>query len=191
MPEDVKIIEVCAASGFPPGPDCETLGLAEAPRNAPAQDPCPYCRTLTLDESGLRQVALREGSGEAVIRKKWFVLPPAEEWYYRRWNLDYRPPPAEGAAPQTLPLALFNPEPGAQVYVPIELDGRPGRIIFSAAHREDRALIHWHLDDAYLGFTTVFHELEARPSPGRHTLTLVDAQGNTLSRSFEVLARID
>jgi penicillin-binding protein 1C len=88
-------------------------------------------------------------------------------------------------------MALFNPEADAQIYVPVELDGREGRIVFRAAHRESGATIHWHLDGTYLGATDVFHEMEARPSAGVHTLTLVDSAGNTLSRRFEVLARVD
>jgi penicillin-binding protein 1C len=128
-----------------------------------------------------------------VVRKKWFVLPPAEEWYYRRWRVDYRAlPPVEGElADAQLPLALFNPEPGAQIFVPRELDGREGRIVFSAAHRDQESSIHWHLDQKYLGATRVFHEMEGRPGPGFHTLTLVDSVGNTLSRRFEVLDNPD
>jgi penicillin-binding protein 1C len=84
-------------------------------------------------------------------------------------------------------MALFNPGPRSQIYIPTELDGRPGKIVFTAAHRELDGLIHWHLDDEYLGATQVFHEMEARPPAGFHTLTLVDKGGNNLSRRFEVL----
>jgi penicillin-binding protein 1C len=132
-----------------------------------------------------------------VQRQKWFVLPPAEEWYYRRWKVDYKPLPpfregsrgssGSGGAAAGLPLALFNPEPDAQIFVPHELDGREGRIVFSAAHREQNSRIHWHLDGVYLGYTTGFHEMEGRPGAGFHTLTLVDEAGNTLIRRFEVL----
>jgi penicillin-binding protein 1C len=94
-------------------------------------------------------------------------------------------PPAAG---ETV-LALFNPGPGAQIYIPLELDGGEGRAVFAAAHRDSNARIHWHLDDTYLGSTTVFHEMEARPAPGPHTLTLVDEKGSTLSRRFEVLGK--
>jgi penicillin-binding protein 1C len=138
------------------------------------------------------------GSSRPVTRRKWFVLPPAEEWYYRRWNLDYRPLPpneepltANFRRPASLPLALFNPEENSRIYVPIELDGSPGRIIFTAAHRESGERIHWHLDETYLGYTEVFHEMEGRPSPGIHTLTLVDMGGNTITRRFDVLDRAE
>jgi penicillin-binding protein 1C len=88
-------------------------------------------------------------------------------------------------------LALFNLEQGARIYVPTELDGSEGQAVFAAAHRDSNARIHWHLDDTYLGSTTVFHEMEARPGAGLHTLTLVDEWGNTLFRRFEVLAKTE
>jgi penicillin-binding protein 1C len=133
-----------------------------------------------------------------VRQESRFVLPPAEEWYYRRWNLDYRPLPAAAPAPGSAApsageavLALFNPQPGAQIYVPRELDGGEGRIVFAAAHRDSNSRIYWHLDGAYLGSTSVFHEMEARPGPGLHTLTLVDEAGNTVSRRFEALGNAE
>ncbi|MDR3123990.1 MAG: penicillin-binding protein 1C, partial [Treponema sp.] len=133
-------------------------------------------------------------SAEAARQESRFVLPPAEEWYYRRWNLDYRPLPAAApiagsAAPPAgeAAMALFNPQPGAHIYVPRELDGGEGRIVFAAAHRDPNSRVHWHLDGDYLGSTTVFHEMEARPAPGPHTLTLVDDQGGILTRRFEAL----
>jgi penicillin-binding protein 1C len=193
---DLREQEVCAFSGYPPGPNCRTFKTAALPRSASAHQPCPFCKTVTLNETADRRVSLENSGGDRVIQQKWFVLPPAEEWYYRRWNLDYKPlPPPEtqdgAGSGQSFPLALFNPEAGSQVFVPRERDGREGRIVFSAAHREENSLIHWHLDAGYLGFTTVFHEMEARPPPGPHTLTLVDGAGNTLTRSFKVLDNAD
>jgi penicillin-binding protein 1C len=132
-----------------------------------------------------------------VIEHKWFVLPPAEEWYFRRWNLDYKPLPpflntrelprqAAGNLGESV-LALFNPEPDSQILVPRELDGRDGRIVFHAAHRNETGIIYWHLDENFLGFTQTFHEMEARPEPGFRTLTLVDSSGNSIVRRFMVL----
>ncbi|WP_201765767.1 penicillin-binding protein 1C [Treponema primitia] len=185
--DDLKSQEVCAWSGYPVGPDCGPVKTVLLPRNAPPHRACEYCRTVALNEAEDRQIRPAGNDGRPVVLKKRFVLPPAEEWYYRRWRADYKPlPPPENDAGQ-LPLALFNPEPFSRIFVPRELDGREGRVVFSAAHREDSALIHWHLDGEYLGSTRVFHEMEARPAPGFHTLTLVDGAGNTLTRRFEVI----
>jgi len=193
--------QTCAFSGFLAGPDCAVIKTKDLPINAPAGRVCPYCRSVTLNKTLDRRVTLESGAGTETVEKKWFVLPPAEEWYYRRWNLDYKPLPPEensgergslrASAAGERNLALFNPEPGAQVYIPRELDGREGRIVFSAALRNEAGLIYWHLDGAYLGSTQTFHEMEARPAPGLHALTLVDSEGNSITRSFTVLENAD
>lgn len=184
-------LEVCAWSGFPAGADCESVRAAFVPKSAPLAKSCPYCQTIVLDETGNARIIVGDETGKTVLRK-WFVLPPAEEWYYRRWNLDYKPlPPSAGSAGGISAIALFNPEENAAVYVPREIDGREGRIVFQAASRIQDEKIYWHLDDVYLGVTETFHEMEARPAPGRHVLTLVDSSGNTLRRNFEALGSAD
>jgi penicillin-binding protein 1C len=195
--EELFSVEVCALSGFPAGPDCASSKAQSVPKNAPLAKSCPYCRLVALNESGTARVALGEdasGYAARVVQKKWFVLPPAEEWYYRRWNLDYKPlPPFEGAsdAGSVQSIALFNPEENGAVYVPRELEGREGRIVFQAATRNASGKIFWHLDDAFLGTTESFHEMEARPGPGLHIVTLVDENGATLRRWFTVLGEAD
>jgi penicillin-binding protein 1C len=191
LPESsLKSVELCAASGYPAGPDCGEISRHFVPAKAPAMSPCPYCVTVTLNREATARISLGPGSSEQARSVKWFVLPPAEEWYYRRWNFDYRPlPPQEGEESGAQPMALFNPGEDSRIYVPVELDGREGRTVFIAAHRDSEAEIHWHLDDEYLGKTRVFHELEASPPEGRHTLTLIDNAGLRLVRRFEILGR--
>ena len=74
-----------------------------------------------------------------------------------------------------------------KIFVPKELDGQLGRAVFSVAHRDPLASIHWHLDQNFIGTTTEIHEKELSPKPGVHTLTLVDDEGQILSRSFTVI----
>jgi penicillin-binding protein 1C len=185
---DLAAVAVCAASGLPAGRDCAALKTTFKPLSAPLLKACPYCRIVTLNSAEDREIIPQ--AGEPVVQKKWFVLPPAEEWYFRQWNLDYKPlPPRESASPTQSPLMLVNPEEGGQVFIPLELDGSRGRMVFSVVHREPATTVHWHLDEQYLGWTEVFHEMEAYPSAGLHTLTVVDAWGNTIVRHFTVLAR--
>jgi penicillin-binding protein 1C len=188
--------EVCAQSGFPAGPDCLKTREALIPQNASRHSPCPYCRTVALNLAGDRRISV-ENTAEPVRLEKWFILPPAEEWYYRRWNLDYKPLPPlrandSAAGESGIPsMALFNPEPDTKIFIPRELDGREGRVVFQAAHRDSGETIYWHLDDVYLGETKIFHDLEARPGPGIHTITLVDGKGSRISRRFEILSNAD
>ena len=62
-----------------------------------------------------------------------------------------------------------------------------GLLLLEATCRTKSEVLHWHLDDHYLGSTTIFHQLEAQPDVGEHVLTLVDVHGNQQSISFEVI----
>ncbi|MDR1627065.1 MAG: transglycosylase domain-containing protein [Spirochaetia bacterium] len=185
----LRAAPVCALSGFPPGPYCASVKYSDIPAEAPHHAACPFCVQVTLNEKQNRRLVLSGGEKEKTVTRGWFVLPPAQEWFYRKWNLDYKAlPPSAGSIGSSPPIALFTPEEASFVYVPIEIDGAPGSLVLTAAHRDPEALIHWHLDESYLGSTSVYHEIETRPAPGPHFLTLVDAQGNTLRRRFTVLA---
>jgi penicillin-binding protein 1C len=196
----LKPVDVCSSSGYPAGPDCASVRTSFVPIDAPAAVSCPYCRTVITADGSI--AVLEKNSSINVTEQKWFVLPPAEEWYYRKWNLNYKPLPLASkgqtsnsyldgsTSSDSVPFALFNPEQGAQIYIPKEMSGREGRVVFTAAHREADAVIHWHLDSIYLGETSVFHEMPAHPNAGHHLLTLVDNHGNTLVRNFEVLGDI-
>ena len=69
--------------------------------------------------------------------------------------------------------------------------GRKGRAVFAAAHRDPDATLHWHLDDRYVGSTSVFHEQALDVADGWHVVTVVDEMGNRARRGFEVLARVE
>ena len=88
-----------------------------------------------------------------------------------------------------LPFSLLQPENGSRVYVPVDIDGLPGMTVFQAAHRDARSVLYWHLDGEYLGSTREIHQMEARPGPGIHRLSLVDQEGRRIERSFEILSR--
>ena len=194
---DLRHTEACAYSGFPASAHCDAVKVVERPVNAPELRACPFCRTVVLNEALDRRVTLEPGVATATVERRWFILPPAEEWYFRRWNLDYKPLPPDdrgggsGVSQAGNVLALFNPEPDNLVFIPRELDGSEGRIVFLAAHRDETETIFWHLDGEYLGATQTFHEIEARPQAGRRILTLVDSSGNTLTRRFTVIDSAD
>ena len=84
-------------------------------------------------------------------------------------------------------MELIYPKPGARIYIPVEIDGSLGQTVFKATHRQQGASIFWHLDNQFVGTTTDFHQMPLRPSPGRHTLTIVDDDGEQIQLPFEIL----
>jgi penicillin-binding protein 1C len=192
----MKMVEVCADDGFLATDRCQ-----HRPEWVPAGShfdrPSPYHQLIHLDSSGRFQV---DSSCERVTNMQhepWFVLPPAQELYYRRSHASYRELPplrpdcarSSIAQEQRSPMEFLYPNSQGRIYIPVELDGSRGRTIFEAVHRDHEARLYWHLDGAFLGSTQTFHQLALDVPPGPHVVTIVDGLGNRLSRSFEVLAR--
>ncbi|MDE2653829.1 MAG: penicillin-binding protein 1C [Gemmatimonadota bacterium] len=197
MPEaHLKQLRICESDGYLAAGGCKTT-FTWAPRDSHFTQPSPHHRTTHLDPASGLRVHGRCESVQAMSHEIRFVLPPSQETYYRRRNPDYRPLPSYRAdcatttadAPARGPVDFVYPHPGARIYIPVELGGRKGRTVFSAAHRDPEATLHWHLDDRYVGSTRVFHEQALDIAEGLHTLTVVDDLGNRARRRFEVLAK--
>jgi penicillin-binding protein 1C len=126
-----------------------------------------------------------------MVHQAWFVLPPSMEYYYKSKNYQYKQlPPFRPDCLQPLqqkPMELIYPRDGAKIYVPLEADGSRGRMICTVAHRGAGTKIFWHLDGTYMGETEDHHQFALNPLPGKHKLTLVDADGSRLQIFFEVL----
>ena len=194
--EGLEDVDVCARSGMRAGPNCETRRAELVTRGGLDSPPCSFCRLVHTDAAALWQVHADCEPAAAIRSIAWFVLPPALETHYRRLHADYRPPPpyrpdcreALGVS-GSASLSFVYPREGAAVYVPLEMDGSVGRVVFEAAHRDPGARVFWHLDDEYQGETRDIHEMALAPHPGPHVLVLVDERGETVRRRFTVVGR--
>lgn len=189
----LKEVEVCRNDGYLSNGSCETE-RQWAPRDSHFDQLSPHNIRVHLDAARRYRV---DSSCERVAHMAhadWFVLPPGQEFFYRRQHSDYRVlPPYRGdcsaAAPARGPIEFLYPTPGTRIYIPVDLAETKSRVVFEAVHREHEALLHWHLDDSYVGSTRTFHQRALDVPVGTHTITVVDPQGNRISRQFEVLAR--
>ena len=153
-------LDVCPASGMLRSPDCPDSERILLPERASDSDICPY----------------HKGGS--------FQLPPAMEWYYKTYHPEYRVRPSGNDAP----LDFLYPESGSILTHPRQLDGTVPGAVFQAVHRDPAAVLYWHLDQEYLGETHLIHQMRLSPPPGKHTVTVVDGDGNTVSVGFTVAA---
>lgn len=187
---DFTYLPVCHESGFKAGSDCndvDTVMVSEKGKNAPL---CPYHRLIHLDRTGTYRVNENCEEPAMMVNKSWFVLPPAMEYYYKIRHQDYKTLPAFllDCTVETLrQMEMIYPENDAKIYVPVEVSGEKGKAIFTAAHRNSQTRLFWHLDNNYVGSTFQVHQMAFNPSPGKHTVTIVDERGETISRRFEIL----
>ena len=191
----MRRVAVCRNDGYLANDHCDRA-LQWIPVASHFDRQSPYNLLVHLDASG----GVRVDSGcERVANMQhvnWFVLPPAQEFYFRRHDAAYRELPgiradcsaALAASSGRSVMDFLYPAVGTRVYIPLDLDGRRGRVVLEAVHRDAEASVHWHLDGQYLGTTRTWHQQALQLEPGEHLVTLIDAAGNRLARRFEVLA---
>ena len=153
-------LDVCTASGMLRSQDCPDYTRQLLPERAADSEVCPYHR---------------DGS---------FRLPPAMEWYYKTYHPEYE----VRASRDEAPLEFLYPESGSVLTLPRQLDGSLPGAVFQAVHRDPAAVLYWHLDNEYLGETHLIHQMQLSPPPGKHTVTVVDGDGKTVSVGFTVVS---
>ncbi len=184
-------VRVCAQSGMHPTENCPQTVWIDLPEYLREGPVCPYHRLLHLNADSSARVNSSCYPVRQMKAVSWFILPPVMARYYRSRHAAYREPPpflaSCGEEEPTSPMALVYPRRFTRVYIPLEQDGRPGRAVFEAAHRESEAVIHWHLDEKYLGHTRRPHKMAIRAEKGGHVLTLIDSNGRELRKAFEII----
>jgi penicillin-binding protein 1C len=189
----LKSVSTCADDGYLASDLCEARD-ALVPRRSHFEQQSPYHQLVHLDSAGLRVHAGCAPVG-SMRSQTWFVLPPALAYFYGRQQGGYRPLPAWRAGCQESGEALAQammdfiyPDAGGNLYVPVDLDGRRGRAVLEVVHRDPETVLYWHLDEDYAARTELRHQLAIDLPAGEHRVTVVDAEGRRLSRTFHVLA---
>ena len=188
--EELFEVTLCAQSGYGKGVYCAVVDTVLAGANSKQIKICSYHQKIQLNQEGTRRV--NSGCYEVAKMKNetFFVLPTLMEYYYQKTNPSYRKLPLWESSCQKFdssPMELISPENAEQILIPVELDGTLGKLAVEVAHRNVNAIIYWNLDDEFLGTTEGIHQKELSPSSGNHVLTLVDSEGNTLVKEFEVV----
>ncbi|MEQ8580257.1 MAG: penicillin-binding protein 1C [Marinoscillum sp.] len=183
--------QTCTASGMLAGPACKHTENMDLGPEAERSGLCTYHQHLWMDESLTYTVNhscydMRKASQQSV-----FVLPPKQGYYYQKNHSDYsgRPPVFPGCEQGAEEVLAINyPSANAKIFIPKELQGQSGEVILEGSHQNPNAELFWHLNDQYLGSTHGEHKQSLLLPQGQYLITILDAQGNATSRSFEVVS---
>ncbi|HEU4719702.1 MAG TPA: penicillin-binding protein 1C, partial [Bacteroidia bacterium] len=186
---DMAKVMICKESG------CRATDLCDKeeqwiPKSGLHSQACPYHVLVHLDHTGKFQVTSDCEDPSDMQHVPWFVLPPTMEYYYKQKNPGYKtlPPFRKDCGGQpTHSMDFVYPREETQLYIPTELDGRPGKVVFEIAHRKPGTTVFWHLDDQYMGSTKGIHQFAMNPDPGEHKVTCVDENGESISMKFTIL----
>ncbi|MEX1239063.1 MAG: penicillin-binding protein 1C [Cyclobacteriaceae bacterium] len=191
---EMQQITTCRDSGQRSSSHCQAIDTVWVTKSGLRTPACTHHKTIHLspDEkfqvhSGCEDIALMH-------HLKWFVLPPVQEYYYREGSVSYKPlPPFRKDCPRAStipPMDLVYPKPNARIFVPRDFDGKPGSSVFELAHRDEKGEVFWHLDGVFIGTTRRVHRMALNPPEGKHVLTLVDENGQSLEEHFTVISAL-
>ena len=179
--------EICRQSGHLKGRFCEETDTVLILPAGLRTEACPYHHLVTLSADESHRIYENCANTEPTIQKSWFALPPVWEWYYKQHHPEYKPlPPFKAGCGEDSfqSMQFIYPPMNAHIKLPKQLDGSKGFITVELAHSNPNATIFWHLDDTYQTQTQDFHKISLQPAPGKHSLTAVDGEGNTVSTTF-------
>jgi penicillin-binding protein 1C len=193
---DMEKVMICKQSGHLASDICPDKIEQLVPKNGVSSRPCPYHQVVFLDYSKKFLVQSDCECISNMLKTPWFLLPPAEEVYYRIRHADYiqLPPyrkdcsPVINSSKNNKSLTLVYPQRASRIYLPVNLEGKTVSTVFEAVHRDPNAKVFWHLDDMYLGSTNSgLHQMALAPNPGTHILTLIDDKGEKIVQKFEIV----
>ncbi|MGE0076910.1 MAG: penicillin-binding protein 1C [Bacteroidales bacterium] len=189
---DLTSVVTCKQSGLLASDNCADTLREYVPIVKTKTLPCDYHHKIYVDKERKHRLTLGCAKQSEMVEASWFVLPPAQEWFYAKQHAEYQklPPFRKGCTEVSsrIPnIALIYPYAGSDIYIPREAKDSRGQSIWKATHRNPTATIYWHLNDVFLGKTTGVHEMPVSPKPGVYTLTLVDDDGEMLQKRIKII----
>jgi penicillin-binding protein 1C len=189
---ELREVAICSLSGQRASSFCDHVDTVRVQQSGLGTLVCAYHKLIHVTRDKHFRVHDNCEPLSNVVSIPWFILPPIQEYYYRSRNLSYRPLPPyrkDCQDPAATPVMdLIYPKLNARIFIPKLMDGTNSEAVWEATHRQAGKTIYWHLDGRYTGMTKGMHRLSTSPVPGRHTLTLVDDSGETITRTFEVIS---
>jgi penicillin-binding protein 1C len=184
-------VEICKTSGCLAGRYCNEIVEIEILPAGLKTKSCPYHTIVHLTEDEQYRVFVDCYPVDKTISKSWFVLPPIQEWFYKKRHPEYKTlppmsPSCRDYQTDAKPMEFIYPNTSSTLRLSKQLDGTVGAVALELAHRTPDAIVYWHLDEVYLGATQYFHQMSVTPTPGKHVITVVDQWGNTMIRYIVV-----
>jgi penicillin-binding protein 1C len=189
--DELQQFVVCKKSGYRASRYCPETDTIYAFVKGNRTKQCTYHRLIYTDKDQHYRLTTECAAKDEMYPVSWFVLPPVQEWYYRKLHPSYKtiPPLAPGCnnAAEDKVIEFIYPLPGSRIFVPVGVEKKKQKVVFEISHRFPSRKVYWHIDNMYIGETTSPHQLGFVPEKGWHVLTVVDETGNSSSVRFEVV----
>ncbi len=176
-------IQTCVHSGHRAGRYCKDTLIAAVSQNGLRSQVCNYCTEIPVSTDGRRRVS---DASEPVVMTSFFQLPPVHKYYYTRTHADYVEPPMDLQGSEAS-LRFIYPADGAIINLPRRADDTPSQLTCTATHIDPKAELFWHLDNSFIGSTKDIHQIQIKPAPGVHKLSIFDNAGR--EKTIEIIIK--
>ena len=191
--DDMKMAVLCRHSGYIHTGLCEQSDTLALPSSAIFTQLCPYHKIMLSDTTGKMLVPSHCRDEIPVKTTKYFVLPPLQEYYYRKKHPEYKGLPNKKYhckshnTTNAADMQFIYPNPRTKLIIPVDFNGEKGKVVFKLAHRNPEMRVFWHVDNKFITTTKEFHNVEVFLSGGKHILTAIDENGYEISANLMVV----
>jgi penicillin-binding protein 1C len=188
--KDLTEVEVCALSGHLAQDDCPKIKQL-VPLKGKSTSICGYHKTVHLDKTEQFRVNSSCENVADIVTKKWFVLPPVMEYYYKNQHVDYLSLPPfrdDCSGNHIVTMDFIYPKSNSKIYLTKNFNSEIQPVILKVAHSNRNANLFWYVDNVYKGTTKTFHEMPILTNTGFHYITVVDESGNEIRRKIEIIS---
>lgn len=186
--DELTEVAICTQSGYLASDLCPKT-KQWIPALGKRTTSCPYHELIHLDSQKQYRVNASCESIDNINSESWFILPPLMEWYYKRYDANYKsiPPLRDDCKGETIAsMAFIIPKNNSHVILPKNLNEEVNPVIFKIAHSKPETKVYWYLNNQYIQTTETFHEIALLPEAGKHIITAVDGLGNEIKRHIEI-----
>ena len=188
--DEMERVPICLKSGYRASELCETQDSLWIPRSGLKTAVCPYHILVHLDLTESFQVNSSCVSESQMTHKSWFVLPPAQAFYFQLKNPFYKLLPpfrADCIGSGGNVIDILTPFDNENIFLPKDFNEKKNSLILKVKHAQPNIQVYWYLDEIYLGTTDHIHEWSIVPEKGVHILNVVDEFSNEKKIKFNIL----
>ncbi|MFN3639550.1 MAG: hypothetical protein ACK4UK_01395, partial [Flavobacterium sp.] len=74
-----------------------------------------------------------------------------------------------------------------KIYLTKDFRSQIQPVVVKVAHSQPKMRLFWYVDRIYLGSTEKFHEMPIQVASGKYLISVVDQDGNEISKSVEII----
>lgn len=193
--DDMKSMQVCKKSGMKANPYCKEIETQDIVNSAEKTTLCKYHQEVFLSPDKKYRASSECFSPYDLQKDTFFILPAAQAYFYKQYHfLEKTLPPyhpdcqniIEKTSKKSIAF-LYPHKNDLKIYLPKSLDEEKSMMVCEVAQSGKKTPLFWHLDNEFLTTTTDIHKVGLQPNIGKHTITVVNEDGESISYRFEIV----